>query len=244
MRLNICGASYGIGIPGCVPVLRCAIVWATALIRSAGPATPIPMSTTRQSSRFKLLLANAVTSGNFAAGVAAILRREEGRPVRRSALILAGIFCDSLDGTIARRSGNATVPGAAADAVSDIVTCGIAPVVLLAGWPPTHRTPLARIAPGCYLAAIAWRTARYGIKPRTSHAFVGLPMGGAALIFAVACEARLPRWAMDYLTVALSAAMISRIRVLSVEALIRPKLSLDIPAGTPRRAQAHESVKS
>lgn len=67
----------------------------------------------RRSSRFKLVLANAVTCGNFASGVAAILRREEGRPVFRSALILAGIFCDSLDGTIARRSGNATVPGAA-----------------------------------------------------------------------------------------------------------------------------------
>jgi CDP-diacylglycerol--serine O-phosphatidyltransferase len=190
------------------------------------------------------VLANAVTCGNLACGVAAILRREEGHPVRRSALILAGLFCDSLDGTIARRSGNATVPGAAADAISDIVTFGIAPVVLLETWPPTHRTRLARIAPGCYLAAIAWRTWRYGIKPRTSHVFLGLPMGGAGLIFAVACQARLPRWAMDYLTVALSAAMFSRVRVLSVEALIRPNLSLDIPAGAPRRARDRKSAKS
>lgn len=157
--------------------------------------------------------------------------------MRRSALILAGIFCDSLDGTIARRSGNSTIPGAAADAISDIVTCGIAPAVLLARWPPTHRTSMARIAPGCYLAAIAWRTVRYGVRPRTSHVFIGLPMGGAGLIFAAACQARLPRQAMDYLTVALSVAMISRIRVLSVEALIRPNLPLDIPAAAPRRAQ-------
>lgn len=155
--------------------------------------------------------------------------------MRGSTLILAGIFCDSWDGTIARRSGNDTVPGAAADAISDIVTCGIAPAVLLASWPPTHRTRLTRIAPGCYLAAIAWRTARYGIGPRKSHSFVGLPMGGAGLIFALACQARLPRWTMDYLTVALCVAMMSRIRVLSVEALIRPNLSLDIPAGAPRR---------
>ena len=190
------------------------------------------------------MLANAVTCGNFASGVAAILRREEGRPVRRSALMLVGIFCDSLDGTIARRSSNATVPGAAADGISDIVTCGIAPVVLLASWPPTHRTPLTRIAPGCYLAAVAWRTVRYGVRPRTSHVFIGLPIGGAGLIFAAACQARLPRRAMDYLTVALSAAMISRIHVLSVEALIRPNLPLDIPAAAPRRAQDCESVKS
>lgn len=182
-----------------------------------------------------LVLANVVTCGNFASGIAAILRREEGRPVRRSALILAGILCDSLDGTIARRSGNATVPGAAADAIADIVTFGVAPAVILASWPTTRKTRLVRVAPSCYLAAIAWRTRRYGIGPRTSHVFVGLPMGGAGLIFAAACQARLPRWAMDYLAIALSAAMFSRIRILSVEALMRRNLSLDIPAGAPRR---------
>ncbi len=64
--------------------------------------------------------------------------------------------------------------------------------------------------------------------------FIGLPFGGAGLVFAVACQARLSRRAMDYLTVALSAAMISRIRVLSVEALIRPNLPLDIPNAEPQ----------
>jgi len=154
--------------------------------------------------------------------------------LRRSALILAGICCDAVDGTIARRSGNATVPGAAADGISDTVTCGIAPAVLLARWPPTRRTPLARIAPVVYLAAVAWRIVRYGVRPRTSHVFIGLPIGGAGLIFAVACQARLPRLAMDYLTVALSAAMVSRARVLSAEALVRRNLPLEIPAAAPR----------
>lgn len=189
----------------------------------------------RQPSRFQLVLANAVTCGNFACGVTAILRREHGRPLRRSALILAGIVCDSLDGTIARRSGNATRIGAAADGISDIITSGVAPAVLLARWPSARRTPLARIAPGCYLAATAWRTTRTGVRPRTSHVFVGLPMPGAGLIFALACHARLPRRAMDYLAVVLGLAMISRIRVLSVEALIRRDLPLDIPAAPPRR---------
>jgi len=188
----------------------------------------------RRSSKFQLVLANAVTCGNFASGVAAILRREEGRPVRRSALILAGIACDAVDGTIARRSGNATALGAAADGISDIITFGVAPAVLLTRWTPTHRTPLTRIAPACYLAAIASRIVRNGVRPRTSHVFVGLPMGGAGFIFAFACQARLPRRAMDYLAVALSVAMVSRIRVLSLEALIRPNLPLDIPAAAPR----------
>jgi CDP-diacylglycerol---serine O-phosphatidyltransferase len=188
-----------------------------------------------RSSRFLLVLANAFTCGNFVSGVAAILRREEGRPLRRSALILAGILCDSVDGTIARRSDNATLPGAAADGISDIVTCGIAPAVLLASWPSTRRTPLVRIAPGCYLAAVAYRTLRYGLGPRKSHVFVGLPMGAAGLAFAVACQARVPRRSMDHLAVALSVAMVSRIRVLSAEAIVRRNLSLDIPPAAPRR---------
>jgi len=189
----------------------------------------------RRYSTFQLVLANAITCGNFASGVAAILRREEGRPVRRSALILVGMACDAVDGTIARRSDNATTVGAAADSISDIITFGIAPAVLLASWTPTRRTLLTRIAPVCYLAAIASRIVRSGVRPRTNHVFVGLPSGGAAFLFVLGCQARLPRWVMDYLAVALSVAMISRIRVLSLEALIRPNLPLDIPAAAPRR---------
>lgn len=182
------------------------------------------MPAAHRSSTSQHVLANVLTCCNLAAGTAAILLPGEGRPARRSALILLGALCDTLDGPLARRSGNPTVFGAAADGVSDLISCGIAPAALLARCDPARRTWLSRIAPGFYMAAAAWRLARYGIGPRTSHVFRGLPVTGAGVVFAAGCQARLPARALAYLAVALGFAMVSPVRVLSGEALVRRDL--------------------
>lgn len=173
--------------------------------------------------RFQYVLANALTLGNLTAGIAAILLPGEKRAVRRSTLILVGAFFDSVDGSLARSSGRPTEFGAAADGVSDVITCGVAPAVVIAR-NGQNESRLARIAPGFYLAAAAWRVARYGIGPRTSHVFRGLPITGAGVIFAVGCQLRLPPRALTALAILLGAAMFSPIRVLSGEALIRRDL--------------------
>jgi len=185
------------------------------------------MPATGRFSRSQHVLADTLTFCNLAAGTAAILL--PGRPVRRSALILAGALCDTLDGPLARRSGNPTEFGAAADGISDLITCGVAPAALLATCSAPRRTTLSRIAPGIYLAAAAWRLARYGIGPRTSHVFRGLPVTGAGVAVAVGCQARLPPRALTYLALGLGAAMVSRMRVLSGEALVRRSTDLNIP---------------
>jgi CDP-diacylglycerol--serine O-phosphatidyltransferase len=188
------------------------------------------MSTVDQFSKPQHVLADMLTYCNLAAGIAATLLLEEGRPVRRSTLILIGGMCDTVDGTLARRSGNPTEFGAAADGVSDFVSFGIAPAVLLASYGSTPRTLLSRIAPGFYMAAASWRMARNGIGPRTSHVFRGLPVTGAGILFATGCRAGLPLRALTYLAVALGIAMLSPIRVLSGEALVRRNMkTLDIP---------------
>lgn len=169
------------------------------------------------------MLANALTLANLTSGITAILLPGERRTIRRSTLILVGALCDSVDGSLARNSGNPTEFGAAADGVSDIITCGVAPAVILARSGPIE-TRLSRVAPGLYIAAAAWRVAKYGIGPRRSHVFRGLPVTGAGVLFAVGCQLRLPPRALTYLAVALVVAMLSPIRVLSGEALIRRDL--------------------
>lgn len=173
--------------------------------------------------RFQYVLANTLTLANLTSGTAAILLPGEKRAVRRSTLILVGALCDAVDGSLARNSGRPTEFGAAADGVSDVITCGVAPAVILAR--NGHiATSFSRIVPGFYLAAAAWRVARYGIGPRKSHVFRGLPVTGAGVIFALGCQLRLPPRALTLLAVALGVAMLSPIRVLSGEALIRRNL--------------------
>ena len=181
------------------------------------------MFTMTSGARFQYVLANALTLANLTSGTAAILLPGEKRAVRRSTLILVGALCDSVDGSLARNSGRPTEFGAAADGVSDVITCGVAPAVVLAR-NGQITTRLSRIAPGFYLVAAAWRVAKYGIGPRRSHVFRGLPITGAGVIFAAGCQLRLPPRALTLLAVALGVAMLSPIRVLSGEALIRRDL--------------------
>jgi CDP-diacylglycerol---serine O-phosphatidyltransferase len=177
------------------------------------------------------MLADALTGGNLAFGIAAILLPGEGQTVRRSTFVLLGALCDTLDGPFARHSGNPTEFGAAADGVSDVITCGVAPAAILARC-STSGPRLSRIAPGFYMATAAWRLARYGIGPRQSHVFRGLPVTGAGILFALGCQLRLPPRALTYLAVALGIAMVSPMRVLSGEALVRrdlQSLTIELP---------------
>jgi len=167
--------------------------------------------------------ANMLTCGNLAAGVAATLMQRDGRGVRRSTLILLGATCDSFDGTFARRAGHATVPGARADGFADVITCGVAPTVLLSRLAEGADSRLVRLAPHLYMAGIAYRVVKNGFPARTSHINEGLPVTGAGIAIAVGAQLRLPPRAVGYLTVAAVAAMLSRVRVPSGEALVRPQ---------------------
>ncbi len=181
-------------------------------------------------SKSQHMLADVLTCCNLVSGIAATILPGEGRPVRRSTLILVGALCDTLDGPLARRSGNPTEIGAAGDGIADLISFGVAPAALLASYGRTRGTRLSRIAPGFYIAAAAWRLVRYGIGPRTSHVFRGLPLTGAGILVAACFQIRLPPRALTILTLALSLAMVSPIRVLSGEALVRRDLeTLDIP---------------
>jgi phosphatidylserine synthase len=177
-----------------------------------------------RSSTTEHALAYVLTGCNLACGIAALLLPGDGRPVRRSTLILLGAACDTFDGTLARRSGWTTDFGARADGISDFVCCAMAPAALVASGGSEHRTRLERIAPGLFVAAAAWRVAKYGIGTRTSHVFRGIPVTGAGILLAAGCEMRLPRRTLPYLALALTAAMLSPVRVLSGEALARRAL--------------------
>jgi CDP-diacylglycerol--serine O-phosphatidyltransferase len=184
------------------------------------PSRKLRMAAAGRFSKSQRVLADLLTCGNLASGIAAILLPGEGGPVRRSTLILVGALCDTLDGPLARRSGSPTQLGEDADGVADLISFGIAPATLLARCGTTRPTPLSRLAAGFYMAAAAWRLARFG-GPRAGDVFRGLPLTGAGILLATGCHVRLPPHAVTFLAVALGVAMVSPVRVLSGEALVR-----------------------
>lgn len=179
------------------------------------------MAEAKRFSRALHVFADTLTGCNLASGIAAIFLPEEGPPVRRSGLLLVAALCDSIDGTFARCSGNPTVRGATADHIADFISFGIAPAAILTSYGSARETPLSKIAGGFYIAAAAGRKIRYGTGPRTTHVFRGLPDMGAGLIFVLGCQMRLSPRALTYLTFGLAAGMLTSVRVLSGEAVLR-----------------------
>lgn len=164
--------------------------------------------------------ANLLTGCNFAAGISAVLLPRGTTPARRSTFILLGALCDSVDGSLARDSGRPTRTGAWADGVSDAVTCGVAPAVILISGDQSPRSRASSAAASAYLTATAWRNWKYGIEPRTSHVFRGLPVTGAGVLFALACQARVAPRALAYWAYGLAVAMVSPTPIMSGEALL------------------------
>jgi CDP-diacylglycerol--serine O-phosphatidyltransferase len=183
-------------------------------MRSTGP-----VYTTGGRSRSQRALVDALTCCNLACGVAATLLPKQGNRVRRSTLVLFAALFDTFDGPLARRSGHATELGAAVDGVADLISFGLAPATLLADSAPS--TAASTLVPGLYAAASAWRLARYGIAPRTSDVFRGLPLTGAGLILTVGLRSGASSNVARVLALGLAAAMISGIPVPSGETFAR-----------------------
>jgi CDP-diacylglycerol---serine O-phosphatidyltransferase len=172
-----------------------------------------------RSSKARPALADVLTFCNLASGVAATVSAPRCPPRSRCRLILFAGFCDIVDGPLARRSGRPTELGAASDGIADLISFGVAPAVLLSQLRP--RDGASVLAPGLYLAAAAWRLARYGIGPRTSDVFRGLPLTGGGIALAIAIRVGVSAGALRRLAFAIALAMVSRVPVPSGAGLAR-----------------------
>ncbi len=135
------------------------------------------------------IIPSLLTLTNLAAGVVAILFCVNDHLTAAAWTIIFGICMDMLDGRVARWMGATSQFGLELDSLADIVTFGIAPVILM------YRLALADLGRPGYMIAIffsmtaALRLARFNMRAQqpttepTNH-FVGLPVPAAAGILA------------------------------------------------------------
>ncbi|MHC4808961.1 MAG: CDP-alcohol phosphatidyltransferase family protein [Planctomycetota bacterium] len=154
-----------------------------------------------------------ITLGNLVAGFAAI--HYASKPLDASgpwgwtsltvagALIFAGMFCDAVDGSVARLTRSTSDLGAQLDSLADLVTFGVAPAFMMlrlvshmlagdgAGGAivgPETDSELAKVlwaVAAAYVVATALRLARFNVETPSAAAsdhmvFRGLPSPGAA----------------------------------------------------------------
>jgi CDP-diacylglycerol--serine O-phosphatidyltransferase len=132
------------------------------------------------------LLPNTLTLCSMLLGFYSILSTLKGNYVYAAWAILFATIFDGLDGWVARLTNSTTKFGIELDSLSDLVSFGVAPAVLMYKW---ALVPFGRIgwaAAFWFMACGALRLARYNVQMGSteSKSFTGMPIPGAASIIA------------------------------------------------------------
>lgn len=132
------------------------------------------------------ILPNLFTTGALFAGFYAIVQAINGRFEYSSVAIFVAMVLDGLDGRVARLTNTQSEFGAEYDSLSDMVSFGVAPSLVIYEWAMRDLGKLGWIAAFVYCVGAALRLARFNtnIDVVDKRYFQGLPSPAAAALVA------------------------------------------------------------
>lgn len=132
------------------------------------------------------LLPNLFTSAALFAGFYSVVQAMSGHFEQSAVAIFIAMALDGLDGRVARFTHTQSAFGAEYDSLSDMVSFGVAPALVLYVWALKPMGKLGWIAAFIYCAGAALRLARFNTKLDESDKryFQGLPSPAAAALLA------------------------------------------------------------
>ena len=149
-------------------------------------------------SRSIYLLPNAFTTAALFCGFYAIVMAMNGQFSNAAVAIFAAMVLDATDGRVARLTNTQSEFGAQYDSLSDMVSFGAAPALIVYEWSLRGMGKLGWLAAFVYCAGAALRLARFNtnIAVVDKRFFQGLPSPAAAALVAGFI------WLMDDLRIA------------------------------------------
>jgi CDP-diacylglycerol---serine O-phosphatidyltransferase len=132
------------------------------------------------------LLPNLFTTASLFAAFYSIIKTFNHRYESAIIAIFVAMIADSLDGRIARLTNTETAFGGEYDSLADMVTCGVAPAILLYSWGLGTLGKLGWLVTFLYTAGTALRLARFNtqIGIADKRYFQGLSSPPAAAVLA------------------------------------------------------------
>ncbi|MBO1923610.1 CDP-diacylglycerol--serine O-phosphatidyltransferase [Thiomicrorhabdus sp. 6S3-12] len=132
------------------------------------------------------LLPNLMTTAALFAGFYAVIAGMQGNFEQGAIAIFIAMVFDGLDGRIARMTNSSSAFGAEYDSLSDMVSFGLAPALLMYQWALTDFGKLGWLAAFIYTAGAALRLARFNTQVGVADKryFQGLPSPAAAAVLA------------------------------------------------------------
>ena len=210
----------------------------TKLIKT--PQTRQTLLKKKLSTRSIYLLPNLLTSAALFSGFYAIVQAMNAHFEAAAISIFIAMLMDGLDGRVARITHTQSEFGAQYDSLSDMVSFGVAPALILYVWALKPLGKLGWIVAFIYCACVALRLARFNIQieaeteyAENSHDFHGLPSPAAAGLLAglvwvlheynisgnaILFEVIHIKWLALFITLFASLSMVSDIRYYSGKA--------------------------
>jgi len=139
------------------------------------------------------LIPALITVGGVFCGFLAIISAFNGKYTYAAKCIGLAIILDGLDGRVARRLNATTAFGREFDSLSDLITFGVAPAVLMYSWGfSSIADEFGLLVSFVYLVSCATRLAKFNVKTAEDSSlgdFSGLPSpgAGAALVSIAFC---------------------------------------------------------
>jgi CDP-diacylglycerol--serine O-phosphatidyltransferase len=175
------------------------------------------------------LLPNLFTTLNLFAGFYAIVQGMNHEFERAAIAIFVAMVLDSLDGRVARLTRTQSAFGAEYDSLTDMVSFGAAPALVMYEWALRDLGRLGWIAAFVYCAGAALRLARFNIQLSVADKrwFTGLPspaaaalVGGMVWVFSEYEVAGMDvRWLAAAVTLYAGITMVSNVRFWSGKAI-------------------------
>jgi CDP-diacylglycerol--serine O-phosphatidyltransferase len=132
------------------------------------------------------LLPNLLTSASLFMGIYSIIASVSGKIDHAVwAIFIAWLF-DGMDGKVARLTHTESAFGVEYDSISDAVSFGVAPAILMYQWALAPFERFGFLGAALYAICAALRLARFNVQITTveKKVFNGLPTPGAALLLA------------------------------------------------------------
>lgn len=145
-----------------------------------------PNSSKRRRRSGIYLLPNLMTTGALFSGFYAITAAISGHFELAAIAIFAAMVLDGLDGRVARLTNTQSEFGAQYDSMSDLVSFGAAPALVMFVWSLSTLGKLGWVAAFVHCAGAALRLARFNTQLGTADKryFQGLPSPAAAAVLA------------------------------------------------------------
>lgn len=131
------------------------------------------------------VLPNLFTTAGLFAGFYAIMQARLGHFEAASLAIYAAMVMDIIDGRLARLTNTQTDFGSEYDSLSDMVSFGVAPAMVLFEFALTDLGRFGSLVAFIYIACSALRLARFNVSASNDKThFTGVPSPGAAAMIA------------------------------------------------------------